>query len=233
MKAKIILAIIGLPAIIFMFRHYIHLNEEVRNMKSAAMQLADSIRFQDHIESAEARYDGKSDTIILDFKLKDAYDELDAAKQFMILEYFHKQLRYYMRNSGSTSHIDHSKVRAIAKTDANDYYFTNVVPDNDVFTKSESTLYDNGEEVYTTSMFKQLRDQQLIHLPEDAQEKKILDYASYFYNLLTQSGENYRPKIDSHIIVDAVCKKFGITSEEYSKIYQRYLLGMLDASLVQ
>ncbi len=71
----------------------------------------------------------------------------------------------------------------------------------------------------------------MANLPESLHEKEILEYATYFYNFLTQSGKNYQPQNDSQIIVDVVCKKFDITPEEYSKIYQRYLLGMMDASL--
>ncbi len=154
MKTKTILDAIGLSVILLLFLHYIYLIVEVENMKKTTIQLTSSVRFKNHIESANAQYNRKTDTIFLYIKLKDAYDKMNVIQQFGTLEYFHKQLRYYMRNSDSTSNTDHSQIQLITKITTNNYYFTNVVPEENVFTKSESTFYSNGEKVYISSMFK-------------------------------------------------------------------------------
>ncbi|WP_042351448.1 hypothetical protein [Bacillus massiliigorillae] len=231
MRKKTILSIIGISAIILAFWYFRHLSKEVQVLKETTLSVKDSVTFKDHIKNANAQYDIKTDTINLDLNLNDAYDELNVIKQFCILEYFHKQIRYYMRNTSANSHMKNSKVKLSAKSSVNNYYFTNVVPNGNAFTKSVSTFYCNGKKTYTSCMFKQQRNKYLADLPEKS-DKEILEYATSFFNLVTHFGKYYDPSNDSLIIVDAVCKKFNITPKEYSKIYQTYLLGMLDASII-
>lgn len=221
----------GVAVIIFIiwrYWHFLQINEEVNNMKNHIIQLTNSSFFKNHIERAQAQYDNKTDTISLNLKLKDTYDELTIVQQFILLEYYQKQLKYYLRNNGSTSQIIHSRVQLFANTTTDNYLLINEIPEGNLF-RSESVFYHNDKKRYTTNRFKQFRDKHLANLPEETFEKKVLVYATSFFRTLTQSGRTYRPEIDSQIILDTVCKKFNITQEEYSKIYQKYLLGMLDA----
>lgn len=80
-------------------------------------------------------------------------------------------------------------------------------------------------------MFKQYINAKSAGNPEEEREMNILNYSTHFFNVLTQFGKYYNPEIDSQIILDAVCDKFGLTFEEYARIYQKHYIGNKDASL--
>lgn len=229
MKIKITLSILAMTAIIILGFFYKQQNKDVENVKEITNRLVQSISFKDQIESAHAQYMNKKAKIRVDILLIDTFDNLDMIRQFSILDYFNKQLRYFMRNGQYTSSLHTNRIDIYAQTPTNNFYLHNIIPDNKNFTKNYSTFYINQQKMYTTGMLKQHLTKTMTYQFKSSKEEDVIKYATQFFNTLTQSGKYYNPKVDSSIILNAVSDKFGINAEEFDTLYQKYQLGLQDA----
>ncbi|WP_042351416.1 hypothetical protein [Bacillus massiliigorillae] len=229
MSIKLILSTIGITAIILFGFYYKNQNKDIANMKEITNRLTQSISFKDHIESAEAQYENMKQVITVNINLSDTFDDLNELKQFSILEYYNKQLRYFMRNGPFSSSLYGSQLHLQAQTTQNKYNLSNHIPNKQTFTKNQSTYYKNGEKIYTSGMFKQFMNQYWDTQPDIIQDFEILNYATQFYNTLTRSGKYFNAKVDAPIILDAISNKFDISAEDFDKLYQKYQLGLQDA----
>ncbi|MFS0782185.1 hypothetical protein [Bacillus sp. 1P06AnD] len=223
--------LISVSAIIILGIVFISFNKNIAHINKLTSDLSNSITFNEYLHSTETTVNLNKARIIINYDTKEPYDHLDTVEQFSLLEYYTKQLKYFLRNTKNSLLPYISEIHLISDKGKYPFKFINEIKNHKSGTNSNSILYMNDQKIYTSGLLKHQIKMYRNNHPEEKKDLEILNYAYNLYRTLTQNGKYYNPTSDSKIILKNVSQKFNITFEEYEYIYKKYALGFADISL--
>ncbi|WP_042349372.1 hypothetical protein [Bacillus massiliigorillae] len=201
------------------------------HVQEVAISLLEDSYFKDHISNLHTEFKNK-DMICITFDLDKEFNTLPTSEKFMLLELYSKQIRYFLRNSAYENPLHDSKIHLKGQISSlqSTFELVSTIPNSYEFFKLDSSLKQNGKEIYNTarykSEFKDLEKQWDDDTTNGYSQKEIYLYATRLFNTMTNRGKNYQPKTDSELILQAVLDKYEITYEEYDYIYKKYSLNL-------
>ncbi|MFS0780548.1 hypothetical protein [Bacillus sp. 1P06AnD] len=169
-------------------------------------------------------------TIYIEIDMDSQISNADTIEQFMRFKVLTKRLRFILKNhpNNDGNALSNKDIVVYGRADSNTYVYTSKLPYKELIQLPESYLSINSNTVFSTTEFKRVITQQLsgtyIEKVNGHDDTDIHKYARRIFNVMTNNGKYYNPRIDDKLIIDAVCSKFNITFEQYSKIDNKYYL---------
>ncbi|WP_042347416.1 hypothetical protein [Bacillus massiliigorillae] len=170
----------------------------------------------------------KNSNILLHFDIDKEFESVNDFNKFTSFDYFSKKLRYQLFTNHNKTTLYNHDFTFIANTKKDSYEYTNKLPNEQLVFKTRSQLIMNNEIIYTSNEFKKKFNEIASLFPREKingyDDFEIFMYGYEFFNTMTKRGRYYDPETDNNLVVKAVKDKFGITTEEYEKIYEKYYL---------
>ncbi|WP_050613929.1 hypothetical protein [Bacillus testis] len=195
---------------------------KVQSLKNITSEVVQSKSFNYIIQSANAIRE--KSTVKINLSLVDQYDNLSAFKQFAVFEFLNRQVRDHLLRDTFQNSLYNYDFEIIGNTKKNNYRFDNPVSNKQLAHNTEGTFQINGENIYSKSTFKRkIREANKKIIT--SHEQKILDDAEKVFLLISSLGKYHHHSSDSKIVYDALEKRFGITQQEYLKLFEKSYLG--------
>ncbi|WP_042351598.1 hypothetical protein [Bacillus massiliigorillae] len=226
MKLKISLLFILLSLVLVIVIYIFNKGKDIKNVDNITNRLTKSISFEEYINSAKSVYKFKENTIHINLESNGSFENLDLNEKLILLEYFAKQLRYFIHIGMDTISSQNVKITIETITKNNEFQVMNEVPYKKAYEASESTFFINGKYNKTSRLLRMAIHNEIAKDPNSAHELEIIDYAKYIYNLITSNGKYYDYERDTPIILDAIQEKYGVTLEEFDEIYMKHYLNL-------
>ncbi|WP_042351298.1 hypothetical protein [Bacillus massiliigorillae] len=170
----------------------------------------------------------KNQSIHIYFQVHKDFESLNSLEKFVNFELFSKHFRFILFSTKNDAGLQNFDIHISADYNDNLYDYFNVVQNKHLIFSTESNLSCNKKTIFTSSQFKEhsqmLTDDYLIEEFNGHSDLDIFNYAIDFFKLLTKNAKYYNPETDNNLILQAVTEKYGITREEYVKIYKKYYL---------
>ena len=175
----------------------------------------------------DVSYEHNNDEILIEVQFKDSFATLSTLVQFARLDAFCESIRDYMNVSRLNSDSCKKDFILISSNLGDDYRYESTCWNNEVKMKdSYGVLYVNDELVYSQEQYETHKYNHNDSLEEEFyngySDLEIMKYIAIVFNLITYEGKVRTPGADNKQIVDEVTERFGITQEDFRKIYKKY-----------
>ena len=172
-------------------------------------------------------YEQHNDEILIEVQLKDSFATLSTLVQFARLDAYCESIRKYMNVSRMNSDSCTKDLILISSNLGDDYRYESTCWNNEVKMKdSYGVFYVNDELVYSQEQYETYKSNHNDSLVEEYyngySDSEIMKYTVTVFNLITYGGEIRTLESDNNQIVDEVTERFGITEEDFRKIYKKY-----------
>ncbi|WP_042351423.1 hypothetical protein [Bacillus massiliigorillae] len=196
---------------------------KIQNLKNITLETIHSKSFNNVIESANV--ERNKSTITIRIELVDPYDDLKVIEQYAVFEYLNRQIRHYLLTGTFQNSFYNYDFNIFGRTKLNNYLYSNPVTQKGLAHATESTFKINEQKVYNKRTFQneihKFRRESLI----SNREKEILQYADKIFMLISSAGKYHNHKMDSKIVLNALERKYGMSSDEYEALIERNYLG--------
>jgi len=220
-KKNIYFILIVIIVVITCSFSYYYSKKDLDEFKKLTTLLLDDSDLTKYFSNPVIKYDNSK--VFIEFDLEESFDKLSTQDQFKLLELYNRQIRYFLQCGTIINHLYFKDFFITVQTKNNHYLFDSRVTNKNVPLIVNSTLKINDVKAYDTS---RLESEQIpINTHETVNGytyEEIYNYAKRIFKLISDNGNLYSPTVDTTVILEAVMDKFGITFEEYDKIYKRY-----------
>jgi len=175
----------------------------------------------------DVSYKSYNDKLLLEVQLKDSFTELSTLEQFAYLDVYCESIRDYVNVSKLNSALTEKDIILTSDNLGDVYKYKSTCWNNDVKMKNYyGILYVNDEEVYCQEQYKDQISTHNDSLEEEFyngySDLEIMKYALLVFNLITYGGEMRTLESDNKQITDEIIERFGITQDDFRKIYIKY-----------
>ena len=179
---------------------------------------------------ADIIYVKEKDSLHYTVELKEEFMNLSTFEQFGLFHLFCKQFRFKMMYTDQMDQLVHEDlyITAVYKDEVFEYEVIVSNKQTKVL-NTNATLIVNNESVYTESQFMDEAEVQLekigVEYVNGFSDSEIIEFARRMFRLVTVDGKDIEELKNSlRLVTNAVMEEFGITLEEYTKIYKKYYL---------
>ncbi|WP_042351506.1 hypothetical protein [Bacillus massiliigorillae] len=173
----------------------------------------------------------KNQTIYIDLNVDKKISNITPLEQFMNFKMFTRKLRFILKNHSSEygDALSRKDIIIRGKSGKNTFVYDSTLSNKKLIYFYESHLSINQKIVFSSSEFKRVINQysnstSYIEKVNGYDDLDIHKYARRLFDVMTKNGKYYNPATDDQLILEAICKKFNITAEEYHKIDNKYYL---------
>lgn len=168
-----------------------------------------------------------NDELLLEVQLKDSFTELSTLEQFAYLDVYCELIRKYINTSKLNSELTEKDIILTSSNLGDVYKYQSTCWNNGVKMKNYyGILYVNDEKAYSQEQYKAHISNHNDCLEEEFyngySDLEIMKYALTVFNLITYGGEMRTLESDNKQITDEVIERFGITQDDFRKIYKKY-----------
>ncbi|MFS0781719.1 hypothetical protein [Bacillus sp. 1P06AnD] len=169
----------------------------------------------------------KDKEILVHVELSEEFSDLSHKANYGYLAYYAKHLRYTLRQDLDVLPFQFYDITIIGNHDNKTYSLHNFIPDKSVKVKTKTNLYINNDLAYSSKHYKiDINRYKTLNPQIVGEDVEIVNYAISLFKKITTGGKYYNHEKDSRAILDSVTKKFGITPDQYTKIYMKYFFLM-------
>ena len=163
-----------------------------------------------------------NDELVLDVQFKDSFTALSTIEQFAYLDAYCESIRKYINASKLTSEYGRVDIILTSSNLSDVYKYHNTCWNRSVY----GVLYMNDEQVYCQKQYTIFKSNFNYSLVEEYfngySDLEIMKYTVNVYNLITYGGAIRTLDSDNDQIASEVTERFGITQEDFRKIYKKY-----------
>lgn len=220
-KKKIYFILIVVFVVITGSFFYFYSKKDLDEFRKMTTLLLDDSDLTKYFSNPVIKHDKSK--VFIEFDLEESFDNLSTQEQFRLLELYNRQIRYFLQCGTEINHLYSKEYVITVQTKNNHYSFDSHAINKNVPLIVNSTLKINDAKAYDTN---RLESEQIpINTHETVNGytyEEIYNYAKRIFKLVSDNGNLYSPTVDTNVVLDAVMDKFGITFEEYDKVYKRY-----------
>ncbi|WP_042348650.1 hypothetical protein [Bacillus massiliigorillae] len=205
-------------------------SKKINILKQSTIQAIEKHYLLNFISNPSVKIE--NETMYVKLNVDREISNIETVEQFKNFKTPARTLRFILKNHPNKSGDILSKKDFIicGQSGKNTFVYDSTLPNKNSIYLFESHLSINQKIVFSSSEFERVAIQYISNLNYYIEKVNRYDdfdihsYARNLFNIMTKNGKYYNPDIDDKLFIEAICDKFNITVEEYSKIENKYYL---------